>query len=92
MFNIKTEKDLTLFLKIVAQEAVKETKFLLEEKGINDPFVNSFQERLNQDGLLEQENEEEEESPENTESEDAVFLKTGRPSIFTSSSDEVFLR
>ena len=65
MFNIETEKDLELFLKVVAQEAVKETKTLLKEKGISDPYVNSFQDRLENDGLLEQEDDE-----ENKESED----------------------
>ena len=59
MFNIKTEKDLEIFLKVVAQEAVKETKALLEEKGISDPYVDSFQNRLENDGLLEQEDDEE---------------------------------
>ena len=73
MFNIKTEKDLEIFLKVVAQEAVKETKALLEEKGISDPYVNSFQNRLENDGLLEQEDDEEsqkeKESEESEESE-----------------------
>lgn len=70
MINIKTEKELNKFLKIVAEEAVKETRIILEEKGINsDPFVNNFQKRLESDGLLEQESEEEEEETEKKEEE-----------------------
>jgi len=69
MFNIKTEKDLSIFLRIVAEEAVKETKILLEEKGISDPFVDNFQEKLNQDGLLEQEDEEEPDASKDDSSE-----------------------
>ena len=65
MFDIKTEKDLKLFLKIVAEEAVKETKTLLENKGINpDPYVSSFQKRLESDGLLEAEEDAEEDAEE----------------------------
>lgn len=60
MFKIKTEKDLTRFLKVIAEEAVKETKTILSEKGIqNDPYVNSFQKRLENDGLLEEEDSDE---------------------------------
>ena len=61
MFNIKSEKELLTFLKIVSQEAVKESKRSLNE---NDPFVSNFKSRLESDGLLEQEDEEESEEKE----------------------------
>ena len=71
MFNIKTEKELQIFLKIIAEEAVKETKILLESKGINeDPFVSSFQKRLETDGLKEVEGQEEESKEEPEEDEE----------------------
>lgn len=76
MINIKTEKELNKFLKIVAEEAVKETRIILEEKGINsDPFVNNFQKRLESDGLLEQESEEEEEETEKKKEEEETEKK-----------------
>jgi hypothetical protein len=71
MFDIKTEKDLIKFLKIVSEEAVKETKSLLQEKGIvNDPYVEKFQKNLEGDELLVQEQDEEEKDEEEKDEEE----------------------
>lgn len=67
MFNIKSEKELLTFLKIVSQEAIKESRLALNE---NDPFVSNFKSRLESDGLLEQEDEEESKDEEESGEED----------------------
>jgi hypothetical protein len=65
MLNLKTEKELIQFLKIVSEEAVMESKRRINEE--IDPYVNSFKRNMENDGLLEQESEEEEEEEEEAE-------------------------
>ena len=76
MFNIKSERELLKFLKIVSQEAVKESKISLHE---NDPFVSSFKNKIESDGLLEQEEDEEEENKDDGEKVDSKKDKEEKP-------------
>ena len=61
MINIKTEKELITFLKIVSEEAVKESKKMLNE---NDPYQGMFKKKLETDNLLEADDDSEEEPSE----------------------------
>ena len=70
MLNLKTEKELIQFLKIVSEEAVMESKRRINEE--IDPYVNSFKRNMENDGLLEQESEDEEEEAE--EEEDPITI------------------
>ena len=67
MFNIKSEKELNKFLRILSEEAVKESKKSLKEN--IDPYYSRFERSIKNDGLLEQESEEAEVEEEPAEEE-----------------------